>query len=209
MYKWIWMIHDISINILWQVIIPYEESYQPAMGPRWVSTTFWLCRAVCGSDHGGNHRGVGETKEQTKCLSKLVKRLQVPKMRRIWCFCFTRNFGADEIDRIYIYIYWYEIHIWWGYTPWDPRGGCFCVFNLSSTFQRLEPFPSCASALRWKFTGNGCDASRGSIEASFESSWANWCPQSFIIIPNWQFFMEFLKKKILADFFLGFRDSFC
>lgn len=105
MYKWIWMIHDISINILWQVIIPYEESYQPAMGPRWVSTTFWLCRAVCGSDHGGNHRGVGETKEQTKCLSKLVKRLQVPKMRRIWCFCFTRNFGADEIDRIYIYIY--------------------------------------------------------------------------------------------------------
>lgn len=137
-----------------------------------------------------------------------------------WRDCRCQKWGESDVFVLqeilgqmrlieYIYIYWYEIHIWWGYTPWDPRGGCFCVFNLSSTFQRLEPFPSCASALRWKFTGNGCDASRGSIEASFESSWANWCPQSFIIIPNWQVFMEFLTKKILADFFLGFRDSFC
>ena len=73
---------------------------------------------------GGNHRGVGETKEQTKCLSKLVKRLQVPKSRKIWCFCFTRNFWGRWDWYIYI-----DILIWDSYLmriySWDPMGGCF------------------------------------------------------------------------------------
>ena len=116
---------------------------------------------------GGNHRGVGETKEQTKCLSKLVKRLQVPKIRRIWCFCFTRNFGADEID-----IDWYEIHIWWGYTHGIQGVAVFvCLIyhplSSDSNLSCLRLPPSVG------ITGNGCDASRGSMKRQglFMANW--------------------------------------
>ena len=158
--------HDMSINILWQVIIPYDEPYQPAMGPRWVSTTFWLCRAVCGSDHGGKSSGSRGDQGANKMPYQVGEEIAGAKNQENLMFLFYKKiFGADEID-----IDWYEIHIWWGYTPWDPRGGCFCVFNLSSTFQRLEPNTWVRKPPSVGLPGNGCDASRGSDEASFESS---------------------------------------
>lgn len=94
-----------------------------------------LAVGLCGS------WGKWGTKEQTKCLSKLVKRLQV------------QNHLVATLDRWD----WYEIHIRWGYL-WDPTGGCFCVFTVSSTLKH-RPSSQFASPP----AGNGCDASGGSI----------------------------------------------